>query len=430
MIKPFKFKLLFSFFIAVLLLSAGCSVNPVTGEQEVSWIDEEWERKTGQQYYGLQQQAGGGRYLIDPDLTLYVKSVGQRITPHSRRSSLPYEFVVLNDSSPNAWALPGGKIAINRGLLLALNNEAELAAVLAHEIVHADARHSAQSQELGSIISIGQVLASELLSNAGYNHQAIQQGIAYSGLYGQTRYSRSRELEADLYGMKYMSAAGYDSRAAISLQKTFVELSKDAKSDSFSQLFASHPPSQERVNANQQTSLLLPLNGERGEDRYRQELRLLRKRQPAYALSDQAKTAIADKKYRQAINLADQAIAIEPMESEFYEVKGAAQTKIDQASAALISLNKAVALNKHYYSPVLRRGILQVNLKAYDLAEQDLLASVKLAPSQIAFLTLAEIAQQKQNCPAEKRYLRQALSASNKNRAAINQQLTALNGRC
>jgi hypothetical protein len=96
----------------------------------------------------------------------------------------------------------------------------------------------------------------------------------------------------------------------------------------------------------------------------------------------------------------------------------------------LISLNKAVALNKHYYSPVLRRGILQVNLKAYDLAEQDLLASVKLAPSQIAFLTLAEIAQQKQNCPAEKRYLRQALSASNKNRAAINQQLTALNGRC
>ena len=210
MIKPLKFKLLLSFFIAVLLLSSGCSVNPVTGEQELSWINEQWERETGQQYYGLQQQAGGGPYLIDPDLTLYVKSVGQRIIPHSRRSTLPYEFVVLNDSSPNAWALPGGKIAINRGLLLALNNEAELAAVLAHEIVHADARHSAQSQELGSIISLGQVLASEILSNAGYNHQTIQQGIAYGGLYGQTRYSRSRELEADLYGMKYMSAACYD----------------------------------------------------------------------------------------------------------------------------------------------------------------------------------------------------------------------------
>ena len=69
MIKPFKFKLLLSFFTAVLLFSAGCSVNPVTGEQELSWIDEQWERETGQQYYGLQQQAGGGPYLIDPDLT-------------------------------------------------------------------------------------------------------------------------------------------------------------------------------------------------------------------------------------------------------------------------------------------------------------------------------------------------------------------------
>ena len=430
MIKPLKFKLLLSFFIAVLLLSSGCSVNPVTGEQELSWIDEQWELETGQKYYGLQQQAGGGPYLIDPDLTLYVKSVGQRIIPHSRRSTLPYEFVVLNDSSPNAWALPGGKIAINRGLLLALNNEAELAAVLAHEIVHADARHSAQSQELGSIISLGQALASEILSNAGYNHQTTQQAIAYGGLYGQTRYSRSRELEADLYGMRYMSAAGYDPRAAISLQKTFVELSKDAKSDSFSQLFASHPPSQERVNANKQTSLTLPHNGERGEERYRQELTLLRKRQPAYTLSDQAKSAINDKKYRQAIKLADQSIAIEPLESEFYEVKGIAQIKLRQTSAALISLNKAVALNQHYYSPVLRRGILKFDLNAYDLAEQDLLASVKLAPSQIAFLTLAKIAQQRQNCSAEKVYLRQALSTSNKNRAAVNQRLVALDDRC
>ena len=430
MMRALTFKLKLSFFMAVSLFCGSCSVNPVTGEQELSWINEQWERKTGQQYYSLQQQAGGGRYLIDPNLSLYVKAVGQRIVPHSRRSTLPYEFVVLNDSSPNAWALPGGKIAINRGLLLALNSEAELAAVLAHEIVHADARHSAQSQELGSIISLGQVLASELLSDAGYNHQVVQQGIAYGGLYGQTRYSRSRELEADLYGMKYMSAAGYDPRAAISLQKTFVKLSKDSKADSFSQLFVSHPPSQARVDANKKTSRTLPLNGERGETRYRHELALLRKRQPAYAFSDQAKSAISDKKYRQAISLAEQAIAIEPMESEFYEVKGTAQVKLDQASAALISLDKAVALNNHYYSPVLRRGILQFDLKAYGLAEQDLLTSVKLVPSQIAYLKLAAIAQHEHNCPATKRYLRQALDASNNNRAAINQQLTALSSRC
>tara|TARA_B100000767_G_scaffold274189_1_gene306417 strand:- start:422 stop:1714 length:1293 start_codon:yes stop_codon:yes gene_type:complete len=430
MIKALITYRLLALLVAVCLLISGCSVNPVTGEQEISWIDEEWERKTGQQFFGVQQQAGGGLYKNDPDLSLYVQSVGQRIVPHSRRSTLPYEFVVLNDSTPNAWALPGGKIAVNRGLLLALTNEAELAAVLAHEIVHADARHSAQSQELGSIISLGQVLASELLSNAGYSHQAIQQGIAYGGLLGQTRYGRSRELEADLYGMKYMSAAGYDPSAAVSLQKTFVALSKDSKSNSFSRLFASHPPSQERVNTNQRTSKNLPRSGELGEQRYHQELLQLQKIQPAFVFSDQAKVAISDKKYRQAIKLADQAIAIAPSESEFYEVKGAAQIKLDRPSEALASLNKAVALNNHYYSPILRRGMLQFDLKAFTLAEKDLLASVKLAPSQIAFLTLADIAQQRDNCPAAKRYYRQALNASQHNRASINQRLSELNQRC
>lgn len=430
MIRPLRFHLLLIFYIAVVFFGAGCSVNPVTGEQEISWIDEQWERKIGQQYYGLQQQSGGGRYVIDPDLSLYVKSVGQRIVPHSRRSTLPYEFVVLNDSSPNAWALPGGKIAINRGLLLALKNEAELAAVLAHEIVHADARHSAQSQELGSIITLGQVVASKLLSNAGYNNQTVEQGLAYGGLFSQTHYGRSRELEADLYGMQYMSAAGYDPRAAISLQKTFVKLSKDSQTDNFSQLFASHPPSQERVNANQHTSWTLPRNGERGEDRYQQELLLLRTRQPAYTLCDQAKSAIDEKNYRQAIELTDQAIAIESRESEFYQVKGTAQAKLGHLKAALLSLNKAVALNNHYYLPVLQRGILQLDLEDYNLAEKDLLASVKLAPSQIAFLKLADIAEQRSNCPAAKGYYRQALNASKKNQAAINQKLTVLNNRC
>ena len=90
---------------------------------------------------------GGGSYTLDPDLTAYVRSVGNKIAKYSNRTHLPYEFVVINDSTPNAWALPGGKIAIHRGLLTELQDESELAAVLAHEIVHADARHSAQSPQ-------------------------------------------------------------------------------------------------------------------------------------------------------------------------------------------------------------------------------------------------------------------------------------------
>ena len=84
----------------------------------------------------------GGAYVVDPELNRYVREVGARLARASDRA-LPYEFVVLNNSTPNAWALPGGKIAVNRGLLVELDNEAELAAVLGHEIVHAAARHGA-----------------------------------------------------------------------------------------------------------------------------------------------------------------------------------------------------------------------------------------------------------------------------------------------
>ena len=86
--------------------------------------------------------------------TAYVNEVGQKLAAVADRK-LPYEFVVLNNSVPNAWALPGGKIAVNRGLLTELKNEAELAAVLGHEIVHAAARHGAKAQERGTLLQVG-----------------------------------------------------------------------------------------------------------------------------------------------------------------------------------------------------------------------------------------------------------------------------------
>src|SRR5690606_33080934 len=131
--------------IILLLLLLGltaCAVNPVTGKREIVLVGEETEIRMGEQNYLPMQQSQGGEYDIDPALTEYVQGVGQKLAAVSDRD-LPYEFVVLNNSVPNAWALPGGKIAINRGLLTELESEAELAAVLGHEIVHAAAGHSA-----------------------------------------------------------------------------------------------------------------------------------------------------------------------------------------------------------------------------------------------------------------------------------------------
>jgi len=120
-------------FIFTNLFLVSCAVNPVTGQNEFSLLSRQDEISIGNEQYGPSQQSQGGEYKVDPELSIYVNEVGQRLATIGRRDyDLPYEFVVLNNSVPNAWALPGGKIAVNRGLLIELNSEAELAAVLGH----------------------------------------------------------------------------------------------------------------------------------------------------------------------------------------------------------------------------------------------------------------------------------------------------------
>ena len=234
------------FLLLSFLVLAGCSVNPVTGKREMVLMSTAQEIEMGKQNYAPMQQSQGGVYDIDPVLTAYVQRVGNKVASESD-VDLPYEFVVLNNSVPNAWALPGGKIAINRGLLTELESESELAAVLGHEAVHAAARHSAKQQSMRN-------------AHAGWCHgddgcrgsdsdygNMIVGGASVLAQAGIAKYGRSAELESDEYGMQYMSAAGYDPQGAVTLQETFVRLSEGRQSDWLSGLFASHPPSRERV---------------------------------------------------------------------------------------------------------------------------------------------------------------------------------------
>ena len=107
--------------IIALTLLAGCATNPVTGKKDLMLVGEDAELSMGQQQYAPMRQSEGGDYELDPELTAYVQRVGNRLAAVSDRK-LPYEFAVLNSSVPNAWALPGGKIAVNRGLLTELKS--------------------------------------------------------------------------------------------------------------------------------------------------------------------------------------------------------------------------------------------------------------------------------------------------------------------
>jgi predicted Zn-dependent protease len=385
-----KTHFLFAFVLCAAIFLAGCIVNPVTGEKELSFTSEARELSIGQQQYAPSQQSQGGTYYLDPELSFYVSTIGKRLAAVSDRPTLPYEFVVLNNSIPNAWALPGGKIAVNRGLLVELDNEAELAAVLSHEIVHAAARHSAKQLDKNLLLGAGlQILALGLGDQAGGD--MILQGAGLGAAMIQSKYGRSAELESDLYGMRYMSKAGYDPQGAVTLQKTFLRLAEGRQSNWLSGLFASHPPSAERVRTNQLTAANL-IGDIVNRQQYQNKIAALRRDAPAYKAYDDGVKALHQKNARQALKLSQQAIKLQGQESLFHELKGLSLHKLENHQASLAAFNQAVALNKHYFSHYLYRGLLHKKRRANNAARQDLETSYHLLPTAMAAFNLGELA--------------------------------------
>ena len=382
-------KRLLAGFIILAALTA-CSTNPVTGRSEITFVGEDTEIQMGEQNYAPMKQSQGGEYDIDPVLTEYVQGVGQKLAAVSDRP-LPYEFVVLNNSVPNAWALPGGKIAINRGLLTELESEAELAAVLGHEIVHAAARHSARQMERGMLMQ-GLILATAVAtSDSDYGRVAVG-GANFAGQLLTLKYSRGAELEADHYGMQYMSRAGYDPQGAVSLQKTFVRLSEGQRSDWLSGLFASHPPSQERVDANIATLASLPPGGELGTGRYQEALERTEEVLPAYEAYDEGRKALAEQNAELAMAKAEEAIAILPQEAHFYALRGDARIINEQYDMAVTNFNHAIDRRDDFFYYYLQRGRAYERLGNDDSAVRDLQRSLEYLPTAPAHFTLGNIA--------------------------------------
>jgi predicted Zn-dependent protease len=398
-------KLLAANFAALLLIfiTSGCATNPVTGKQELHLISESQEISIGEENYVPSQQSQGGPYVIDPQLTQYVSGIGKKLASVSDRPELPYEFVVLNNSVPNAWALPGGKIAVNRGLLTELKNEAELAAVVGHEIVHAAARHGAKSIERGMLLSASVAGVAVAAGDKEYGQLAVGAAALGSQLIS-TKYGRDAELESDYYGMKYMAKAGYNPEAAIDLQQTFVRLSQGHQSNWLEGLFASHPPSQERVEANRRTAKELGQKGKLGEQEYQQQIAHLIKTKPAYEAMDQANQALKDNAPDKALTLIDKAIKIEPREAQFYALKGDVFANKNQWDKAESFYSTALEKNDRFFLFYLQRGLTREKLNKLSGAKSDLNKSIELLPTAPAYTTLGDIALKENNPTAAKEY--------------------------
>lgn len=191
-------------FGALALAAAACAVNPATGERELMLVSESQEIEMGRSYD--QQIAAEMGLYPDSALQAYIHALGTRLAARSERPELPWTFRVVDDPVVNAFALPGGFIYVTRGILAHLNSEAELAAVLGHEIGHVTARHSAHQMSQTMLAQLG--LAASVVAFPGVGDFA---GLANAGL-GLLflKYGRDDERQADVLGLRYMHATGYD----------------------------------------------------------------------------------------------------------------------------------------------------------------------------------------------------------------------------
>lgn len=395
--------------LLLLVTATGCVVNPVTGKSELIIVSGAQELQIGAQNYQPMQQGQGGVFRLDPAVNRYVSSIGQRIAQESPRD-LPYEFVVLNNSVPNAWALPGGKIAINRGLLMEMQSEAELASVLGHEIVHAAAKHSARQMTRGMLLQALVIGTAVVTNDSDYGQLAVT-GANIGAQLLSTAYSREAERESDRYGMDYMSAAGYNPQGAVDLQRTFLRLSQERGQQPGFNLFASHPPSQERLELNTIKANELGNNGVTGRDQFAAAMRTLRAAAPAYEAYDEGRKALANNDFSTANRLARSAISQEPREASFYGLLGDSALMQKNYDTAIRSYSDALNRDATFFYYYLQRGLAREQRGDIDTAAADLTASLKLFETAPAYFSLGRISRQQGDTERAKQFFAKAASS-------------------
>jgi len=227
--------------IFLIPIVAACATNPVTGKPELSLVSEQQEIQMGQQ--GAKQVAQEVGLVKDQALQNYVQSVGSSIATKSERPNLPWTFRAVDDPSPNAFALPGGYVFVTRGLLDLMNNEAELASVLGHEIGHVTARHSVHQmseQQLAQLaLGVGAIL-SPTVAQLG---DVASQGLGLLFL----KYSRDDERQADDLGFRYALNQGYDVRYMDDVFRSLQRLGEASKDSPLPSWLATHPGEAERI---------------------------------------------------------------------------------------------------------------------------------------------------------------------------------------
>jgi predicted Zn-dependent protease len=389
---------------------AGCATNPVTGQRQMMFISEQDEIQIDKQYAPMQFSSDYG-ISQDKKLNKYVSSIGNKMAGLTHRPQMPYSYKVVNATYVNAYAFPGGSIGITRGILLKLDNEAELASLVGHELGHVNARHTAQQMSKGMLSQavVGGISILAGTQGAVYGDLAAQLGSIGAGAL-LASYSRDNEREADALGMQYMVGAGYGAEGFVGLMDMLNNLSKQ-KPSSAQLLFATHPMSTERYQTavdEAGTTYKAARNKPLYRERYMDNIAKLRAQKGAIEALQKGEEKMMQKKFGDA---------------EKYFRKALKKAPDDYAGLVMMStcqlIQKKYAVGSQYANMAKKvypqeaqayhlSGFAKLNLKKFGNAYQDFVKYEKLLPGNPNTIFFKGYAQEgMQNIPeAAKEYQR------------------------
>jgi predicted Zn-dependent protease len=297
----------------------GCVTNPITGKQQFSMVGKS-ELITLAKQAAPSQFASDYGVANDAQVNAYVTQVGRRLVATLKASDvvypdMPFNFQVVNAVYVNAYAFPDGTIAVTRGMLVELEDEAQLAAVLGHEIAHVNCGHTAAAMSKSTVYDALVSGASGYLASSGSSWADL---VNTAGQLGSSvvlaSYSREQERQADQGGMIYMVRAGYDPQGMVALMKLLVRISGSNPS-ALEQMFATHPMSAERLQTAEtraRTEYAGRNAGFNQQAAFLSATASLRKNKPAFKQFATAETQLAQKQYAAAKGSAEQGLHLAP----------------------------------------------------------------------------------------------------------------------
>jgi predicted Zn-dependent protease len=387
---------IFTFFLCSVMVIS-CAVNPVTGKKELMLVSESQEIEFGRELYpnALWGDIGGGGEYRDDGLKAYLNGIVTNLHHVSHRQQLPVEFAVQNSSVPNAWAIPG-YVVMTRGLVAALDSEAEFAFVMGHEMGHVSARHSAQQMTYGMLQQVGLGVAGIALSGENYADLILGVGSIGSSLL-LLKYSRDDELEADRLGILYMTKNGYDPQNAVrahrNLEKISQEYLKQVGKDPvergfFEDLLSTHPRTSVRIDEIQKMINSVgpvTISGDGTfRERYENRKRNLEAKNKLYlTYYDPAVRAFLNNNVAEADSLIIRALREDQTQPAFYTLKGFIMMKRNDYSEAERYFETALNIQNDYEPAYRGLGVLKYYQKAYPEGITYLKKSISIFPQDI-----------------------------------------------